>query len=127
VFDDAYDVEYREGVLVPMRFWKIAVWAESKRLKAIALIADQKPVLEKLTEGVPEGFDWEVELERVSEFLTTVSEIERLTKLDFGTLRDADIRKGEEGLAQAADHPQILRSTDVPAGIAGKARTRQKP
>ncbi|MCF6117129.1 DNA/RNA non-specific endonuclease [Mesorhizobium muleiense] len=112
VFDDYYDVAYREGALIPMRFWKIAVWAEDAKLRAMALLADQKPVLEELTQGVPERFDDDEELARVSQFMTTVTEIERLTKLDFGGLRDVDVRAGEEGLTSVADaNPEILKRT----------------
>lgn len=103
VFDDDYDVAYREGILVPMRFWKIACWVEEGELRAVAILADQKPVLEQLTQGVPERFeperfDDDEELARVSQFLTTVSAIETMTGLDFGALRDADIRAGGEAL-----------------------------
>ena len=31
VFDEDYDVEYRDGAKVPMRFWKLVVWAEAER------------------------------------------------------------------------------------------------
>jgi endonuclease G len=98
VFDDD-DPEYRFGSQVPMKFWKIVVWKGGGALQAIALLADQKEVLERLTNGVPEAmeaFDAEEELARVSEFLSTVEEIEQLTGLSFGNeVRDADIRKGQ--------------------------------
>lgn len=101
------DIDYREGSKVPMRFWKLAVWAENDGLRSIAVMANQRPVLEKLTKGVPEGaeqYDDEEELARVSEFLTTVEEVEALTHLDFGDdVRKADVRAGEERLSPAID------------------------
>jgi len=104
IFDDKYDIEYRHGILVPMRFWKIAVWVEGTKLRSIALIADQKPVLERLTKGVPEAFTDPEELSRVSEFLTTVADIERRTGLDFGSgVRGADVRAGNAALEPAVD------------------------
>lgn len=103
VFDDG-DPPYREGALIPMRFWKIAVWADGGKLRSIALIADQRPVYEQLTKGMPEAidtpgvaeaFDDHEELLRVSEFLSTVAEIEGLTGIDFGTaVRKGDVRTG---------------------------------
>ena len=115
------DVDYRDGSKVPMRFWKIAVWAENDSLRSIAVIANQRPVLEKLTKGVPEGaerYDDEEELARVSEFLTTVAEIEALTKLDFGDdIRKADVRAGEERMSPAIDAD--------PSSLARKRRVRR--
>jgi endonuclease G len=84
------------------------------------VIADQKEVLDRLTQGVPEAlgpmngaeaFDDANELTRVSQFLTTVEEIERLTGLDFGEdVRRGDVRAGEEH-ASVADVDEIdLRS-----------------
>lgn len=100
IFDDDKDPVYR-GVKVPMKFWKLVVWAVGKSLKSVALCADQRPVLEKLAKGLPEaiGFDAMDELARVSEYLSTVAEIEAATGLDFGdAIRSADIRAGAESL-----------------------------
>lgn len=90
------DPVYRFNSKVPLRFWKIAIWSDGAALRAIALIADQKPVLKIMPEGAePEAFGDDEELARVSEFLTTVAEIERLTGLDFGAAtRAADVRAG---------------------------------
>jgi endonuclease G, mitochondrial len=92
------DPIYRFNSKVPMRFWKIAIWSDGAALRAIALIADQKPVLKIMPEGAePEAFTDDEELARVSEFLTTVAEIERLTGLDFGAaVRAADVRAGSD-------------------------------
>ena len=90
----ADDPLYREGTRVPMRFWKLAVWAEKGRLRSIALTADQRPVLETLTQGVPEAFTDREELARAAEFATKVETIEALTGLDFGAaVRRGDVRR----------------------------------
>ncbi|MFN0192465.1 MAG: DNA/RNA non-specific endonuclease [Aestuariivirga sp.] len=108
VFDDDYDVAYRQDVKVPMRFWKIAVWADGSELRSIALLADQKPVLEKLTKGVPEAFEDDEELIRVTEFLSTVKDIEQRTGLNFGkAIANADVRRG--GNEEAISDKNSLR------------------
>ena len=127
VFDDRNDIDYRQDSKVPIRFWKIAIWAEDDKLRAIAVMANQKPVLDKLTKGVPEGAEAFVdvgELSRVSEFLTTVTEIERLTKLDFGTeIRNADVRAGEERMSPAIDaNETVLKRTMRPRRAAAARR-----
>ena len=67
------DPGYRFDSQVPMRFWKIAVWAEQGELRSIALSADQKPVLKVMPEGISVGaeafFGDQLELARVTEFL----------------------------------------------------------
>jgi endonuclease G, mitochondrial len=111
------DPPYRFDSKIPLRFWKIAVWVNEKRLHSVAVIADQGDVLRRLTQGVPEAlgplhgaeaFDDPEELARLSQFLTTVSEIERLTGLDFGEeVRNADIRVGEAARAPLDDFSAI--------------------
>lgn len=104
IFDDLNDVDYRFESKLPMRFWKLVVWAEKKTLKSIALIGDQRKVLEELTKGSPEAFEDELEIARVSEFLSTVVELEALTGLDFGVLvRNGDVRSGVESMTPAVD------------------------
>lgn len=130
IFDDGYDVEYRSGALVPMRFWKIAVWADGAELKSIALLADQKPVLELLTEGTPEAmerFDDEAELSRVAEFLTTVADVQARTGLRFSeAVHLADVRRGEEGLVPAADFGGFVeKSQSQPAATERVSRSRK--
>ena len=119
VFQDN-DPGYRFDSKLPLRFWKIAVWARGGRLHSVAVIADQGEVLRRLTRGVPEAlgalhgaeaFDDPEELARVSQFLTTVSEVERLTGLDFGDhVRSADIRGGEAARAPIDDFPATPKS-----------------
>ncbi|GLS32214.1 endonuclease G [Mesorhizobium albiziae] len=100
------DPPYRFDSRIPLKFWKIAAWSDGSNLRSIGLVADQKPVLEVMPEGFDsqaEAFDDPLELARVSEFLSTVAEIEQLTGLDFGTaLREADIRAGSEAVGVAA-------------------------
>ena len=79
VFDDRKDPYYRFDSKVPMRFWKIAVWAEDDELRSIALIADQAELIKVMPEAAEaaEAFADNLELARVSEFLTTVAQIEQ--------------------------------------------------
>lgn len=106
VFDDDVDPLYRLGARVPVRFWKLAVWSDGEALRSIALLADQRPVLEVMPEAFDtwstnhpgsEAFSDSEELTRVSEFLSSVEEIEELTGLDFGNdLRTGDLRGGKK-------------------------------
>lgn len=119
VFDDANDPSYRFDSRVPMRFWKIAVWRDGTALRAIALLADQRPLLEIMPEAAgPEAFADSEELARVTEFLSTVKEIEALTGLDFGApIRKADIRSGASSTAPAQDlDPETLRDQPAKSG-----------
>ena len=53
------------------------VWSDGTALRAIALVADQRPVLKIMPEAAgPEAFADSEELARVTEFLSTVREIE---------------------------------------------------
>lgn len=108
------DPLYRFESRVPLKFWKIACWSDGNALRAIALLADQKPVLTVMPEAFDaqaEAFDDPLELARVAEFLSTVAEIEDLTGLDFGAaLREADIRAGSEAVGIAA---QMLKPEDL--------------
>ncbi len=82
----ADDPAYRY-VQVPMAFWKIVARVEGGQLLATALLADQSQLIEQLPERLGEGYD---DLGAVAEYQTSVSEIEQLTGLDFGPLRDGD-------------------------------------
>jgi endonuclease G len=126
VFDDD-DPDYRFESKVPMRFWKVAVWAEDGELRSIALLADQKPVLTVMPEALAAGaeaFGDSLELARVSEFLSTVAEIETLTGLKFAkVVRDADIRSGSESMPAQDLEPETLSSTR-PAPVRPRGRRR---
>ncbi|KQP15565.1 DNA/RNA non-specific endonuclease [Pseudorhodoferax sp. Leaf265] len=98
VFADS-DPAYRFDSQIPLQFWKVVVWKGRKGLQSLALLASQEKVLEELTKGVPEAMEAygdEEELARVSEFMSTVEEIERLTDLRFSDeVRDADLRRSQ--------------------------------
>ena len=119
------DPEYRFGAKVPMRFWKIAVWNDGGVLRSIALIADQRPVLEVMPERIAEGreaFGDDEELARVSEFLATVAEVEAATGLDFGeAVRDGDMRAGAESAAA-----MTLDAADLKAKRSGKKTAKRR-
>jgi endonuclease G len=128
VFDDDNDPEYRFKSQVPMRFWKVAVWAEDDELRSIALIADQSKLIEAMPEAIGrEAFTDEDELARVSEFLTTIEEIETLTGLDFGrAVRNADVRKGATRSRPAGEfEPEDLRPGRRGRRPVKKARARR--
>lgn len=128
VFDDTYDVDYRFGSKVPMRFWKLVVWAAGGQLHSLALLADQKPVLERLTEGVPEAAEAYAdmdELERVNQYLTTVEQLQELTGIAFGDeVLQGDIRQGEERLS-LADVPESLLRNPAPARARASAKRKK--
>jgi len=132
------DPPYRFGSQIPMLFWKIAAWADGRALRAVAVKADQRAVFEHMTNGMPEGaesYDALEELSRVSEYLTTIEDIEALTGLDFGeALRHADIRAGDpmpvalaeaEGLPLAGffDLPTKETGGSMPAGAKSVRKT----
>lgn len=93
------DPQYRY-VYVPKKFWKIVARVEDGALLATALLADQSDRIRQLPERLSEGFD---DTSTVQLYQTTVREIERLTGLDFGSLRDHDTFQpgAEEALAPA--------------------------
>jgi endonuclease G len=114
-----------------MRFWKIAVWNDGSMLRSIALIADQRPVLQVMPERLAAGeeaFDDEEELARVSEFLTTVDEVEAATGLDFGeAVRSGDLRAGGlEHIPALTLDPSALRKPASTTKATATARNRGK-
>ncbi|MCA1600277.1 MAG: DNA/RNA non-specific endonuclease [Acidobacteria bacterium] len=113
------DPEWREDVIegfqVPLRFWKIVVWSEAGALRCTAMIADQAPVLKKMPEALALGREAFADTTLVEDFVTTVEEIERLTRLDFGaTVRGAQISGPEAARLAAA-------ATGAPPPAAGRA------
>ncbi|MFE0500093.1 DNA/RNA non-specific endonuclease [Lysobacter soli] len=129
---DEDDPDYRT-VQVPMRFWKVVVWAEKGTLRSLAMLADQTAVLEAI-HALPEGAtDREAmdELDAVQDFLSTVEEIEALTGLDFGPdVRDADIRAGalDERIVARVDiplHPAAARKLAATAKSPSKKGARK--
>ncbi|WP_199421972.1 DNA/RNA non-specific endonuclease [Actinotalea solisilvae] len=103
------DPEYR-GVLLPRRFWKVAVWAREDGLGATGYLLDQSELLAALLErerrGAPRALE---ELGAYRTFQVSITSIAETTGLDLGPLPAADRLPAERG-AQAA--PVELRSFD---------------
>jgi len=103
------DLPWR-GIKIPLKFWKVVVWTEGAQLRSLAMMADQKPVIDAL-QGLPEAvsdaeaFD---QLNKVRDFVSTVAGVERATGLTFPqAVRDADIRSGES-LQVVRDFDEIV-------------------
>lgn len=114
---NANDPAWR-GIHIPLKFWKIVVWPNGNKLHALAMIADQEPVLDTLA-GLPEdasSAEAFAALGKVDDFLTTVAKVEALTNLNFGTaVRNADVRAGQESVRHVERWDAIpLSSGKVP-------------
>jgi len=84
----ADDPEYR-GVQLPKQFWKVVTMAKSPGLlSATAYLLSQESLIEGL-EAAPAAAE-EFSFGAYGTFQVQVSEVERLTGLDFGGLRDYD-------------------------------------
>ena len=103
VFTDE-DPEYRY-VRVPRSFWKVVARVEHGKLLATALLADQSDRITRLPERLSEFFD---DLSRVKSYQVSVAEVECLTGLDFGPLREADTL--ETSAAEAMGGRRTLHS-----------------
>jgi endonuclease G len=86
---------------IPRRFWKVvAVLPESRdTLSAMAFVLSQEELIGTVLAAAEDAKDFQV----------SVAEVERLTELDFGALRDFDARVTEPTVA-AADEWQELHS-----------------
>lgn len=116
------DRPYR-NIQIPAKFFKVTVWVEHGKLRSLALIVDQEQVFREWPEsigtpeffesfGAREAFQDPDELDRVSDFLSTIVEVEDLTHLDFGAeVREADIRYGE-GSERLESYDQIPWTDD---------------
>jgi endonuclease G len=94
VFGDD-DPTYRY-VRVPTRFWKIVARVnENKKLVATGFLADQGPKLGQIPERLDEAFS---NVSKVKIYQIRISEIQNLTKLNFGPLAGADSFPGGEAL-----------------------------
>ncbi|MFN6552368.1 DNA/RNA non-specific endonuclease [Mycolicibacterium septicum] len=94
------DPLYR-GVNVPRQFWKIVVRvsAEDGDLRATGFLADQNAALDAAFGSDTESF---TDIDKVVMFQKSVADIERLSGLSFGALRDHDtMTVGLEALAPA--------------------------
>ena len=102
------DPPYRY-IKVPRKFWKILVRVEAGQLLATALMADQSARIRRLPERLREDFD---DLSEVEEHQSTVREVEQLTDLDFGLLRDhGTFQQGPE--ESISSRRQITRFEDI--------------
>jgi endonuclease G len=106
VLDDQNDPKWRQEVVpgfrVPLRFWKVVVWVDSGRLRSLAMLADQEPVIKVMPEAIARGEAF-ADISKVEDFVVTVTEVERLTGLTFDdAVRAADINGGESRRAARA-------------------------
>jgi DNA/RNA endonuclease G (NUC1) len=78
----AADLTYR-GVQIPLKFWKVAVVARPNgRLASLAFLVDQEQLVRRM-------ISFALDPEAVAQtFQTTVENIEQLSGLDFGALRN---------------------------------------
>ena len=82
------DPEFR-GVQLPLQFWKVVVMANSPGLlSATAYLLSQESLIDAGLEVAPVAEEFA--FGAYSTFQVQVSEVERLTGLDFGALRDFD-------------------------------------
>lgn len=83
------DPVYR-GVLIPLRFWKVAAWVAGGALRATAYLLEQTPRLgaRAVERGASER--GELELGPFRTFQVPVDDVAELTELDLGPLVEAD-------------------------------------
>mgnify|MGYP004506062223 CR=1 FL=1 len=83
------DLPYR-GILVPLRFFKIAAWVRDGRLRATGFVLDQSPTIDmaEVEQGVVAGAP---DLGPFRTFQVPVAEIAALTGLDLSQLAEADV------------------------------------
>jgi endonuclease G len=95
------DPKYRYA-RVPKQFWKILVRVDRGQVHATALLADQSDMIRRLPERMAgERFDDTSEVAKIAQFQTSISNIEDITGLDFGALKNYDtFQKGPEALGK---------------------------
>lgn len=98
---EADDPKYRYA-RVPKQFWKIIVREDRGQVHATALLADQSDMIRRLPERMAgERFDDTSEVAKIAQFQTSISNIEDITGLDFGSLKSYDtFQKGSEALGK---------------------------
>ncbi|MEM7408882.1 MAG: DNA/RNA non-specific endonuclease [Myxococcota bacterium] len=115
--DPPYREDVFEGFRVPLQFWKIVVWSESGDLSALALLADQSPLLRE----VPEAAEAIDDTTDIDDFISTVPEIEALTGLDFGkSVERADIHETVPESARKRSESEVREE-----GVASLALSRR--
>jgi endonuclease G len=75
------DPDYRYAK-VPMQFWKILIRVEKGKLLSTGFLAKQSSLIEQMPEKMGE--------QAVTQYQIQIKEIEKLTGLNFGVLRDVD-------------------------------------
>lgn len=80
------DPPYR-GILVPLRFWKIAAWEGPDGLSSAGFVLDQSALVD-----TSEGLLATSPLGAFRTFQVPIVDIASLTGVDFGPLVDADVR-----------------------------------
>ena len=99
----ASDMVYR-GVKIPAEFWKVAVMVKQDgKLSATAYLQTQKNLIENLEFAYGEYKTYQVPVEQ----------IEDLTGLDFGNLRDYDPLKKNEALYDSVAGFEIEEPEDI--------------
>lgn len=129
-----------DTIQVPKEFWKVVVRVEEDELLATAILADQSDLLEQQeafreSAGAEDLPDFPDKLP--DEYQVTIAEIEELTGLDFGPLRDHDtFAGGSEGLASrrklesfqdiSIDRPSAPAAKKAPAKKAARRTASKK-
>ena len=92
-----------QGIQVPRSFFKIVARVQDDRLVATGLLADQSRFVERILRASERYDDWAALPPQLAEFQAGIAEIERLTGLDFGKLREHDsFRAGAPGSESVA-------------------------
>ncbi|MGV2984768.1 DNA/RNA non-specific endonuclease [Microbacterium sp. AGC85] len=92
------DPPYR-GILIPLRFWKVAAWQGPDGLAATGFILDQSELVD-----TAEGVLAAPPLGAFRTFQAPITDIAGLTGIDFGALPDADV------LAVRTARPDVWRA-----------------
>ncbi|MDY7099085.1 MAG: DNA/RNA non-specific endonuclease [Pseudomonadota bacterium] len=81
---------------IPLSYWKIAVWEDGETLKSVAMKASQDWSLAPLPEDGSESLSDPAQMVLISDFLTSVKDIEKETGIIFDPkVVKADILKGK--------------------------------
>src|SRR5262249_11849032 len=90
----ANDPEFR-GVRIPRQFWKVAVVARpGRKLAALGFVVSQAELIRPVVE--------EAAIDVARTYQTSIRQIETLTGLDFGPLRNVDVGSVESFALEAA-------------------------
>jgi endonuclease G len=101
---------------IPKAFWKIVAWIEEGELMSTAILADQGDLVNTLLEPPGrESLFGDLPDKLPEDYHVTVSEIERLTGLDFGPLKRHDIlsRTSSEAKGSAVVPKRIYSFKDI--------------